>query len=138
MSSLTEIVGGLADRLLTIEALDQNVLTEVRRPATYPAAIIVPPAIPDYGISLAGQGGQFLVPVLILVGTAEAEQQHDLLPFLDWTGPSSVAATIDADRTLGGLDVDARAVTSDSPGLIELPDGTGAYGVPVNVQIIAS
>lgn len=138
MSSLTEIVDGLATRLRTIEKLDREVLTEVRRPSSYPALIIVPPAIPDYGLSLDGQGSQFAVTLLLLTGTIDAEKQHDLLPFLDWTGPASIAAAIQAGRNLGLNDVDARVVSSEPPGLVELPDGTNAYGVALNVQIIAS
>ena len=52
-----------------------------------------------------------------------------LFPFLDWSGSSSIPAAINADRKLGGLNVDARVRTAEPPGLVELPDGTVAYGV---------
>lgn len=138
MSTLTEIAAGLADRLRTIDAFDQNVLTVVRRPATYPAAILVPPAVPDYGLALDGQGGEFEVGVLVLVGTTEAEGQGSLFPFLDWAGPSSIPAAVEADRSLGGLDVDARVRSAEAPGLVELPDGTVAFGVTLHVGIFAT
>jgi hypothetical protein len=139
VSTLTEIAAGLADRLRTIAAFDQNVLTVVRRPAVYPAAILIPPAIPDYGLALDGQGAEFVIPVLVLVGTAEAESQGSLFPFLDWAGPSSIPAAVEADRTLGGLAVDAHARSAhDPPGLQELPDGTLAYGSYVYVGIFAT
>ena len=138
MSTLIEIAEGLADRLRTISAFDQNVLTVVRRPAVYPAAILIPPAVPSYGAALDGQGGEFVIPVLVLVGSAEAEAQESLFPFLDWAGPSSIPAAINADRKLGGLDVDARVRSAEAPGLMELPDGTVAYGVQLNIGILAS
>ena len=138
MSTLVQITEGLAARLKTITALHDNVLTVVRRPATFPAAIIVPPAIPNYGSALDGQGGQFDIPVLLLVGVTEAEQQSSLFPFLDWSGPSSIPAAINADRKLGGLNVDARVRSAEPPGLVELPDGTVAYGVQFIVGILAS
>lgn len=140
MSTLTEIVDGLADRLKTIAAFDNNVLTVVRRPADFPAAIILPPVIPDYGLALDGEGGDFVIPVDLVVGAAEAEQQTSLWPFLDWSGTSSVYAAIQADRTLGGLDVDAHAIGLDTnqTGFRAFGDGSTAYGVRLNVGIIAS
>jgi hypothetical protein len=138
VSTLTEIAGGLADRLRTIDAFDQNVLTVVRRPAVYPAAILIPPAVPDYGLALDGQGAEFVIGVLVLVGVTEAEGQESLFPFLDWAGTSSIPAAVEADRTLGGLHVDARVRSSDEPSLRELPDGTVAFGVAVAVGIFAT
>lgn len=138
MNTLTEIVDGLADQLRTIAALDHEVLKVVRRPQSFPAAIIVPPAIPEYGLALAGGGAEFTVPVMVLVGSAEAENQASLFPFLDWTGASSVPAAIEADRTLGGLNVDAHVDAAPEPaGLVEFPDGVG-FGTTFNVLIIAS
>jgi hypothetical protein len=138
VSTLTEIAEGLADRIRTIDAFDQNVYTVVRRPAVYPAAILVPPAVPDYGLALDGQGAEFEIGVLVLVGTTEAEGQGSLFPFLDWVGPSSIPAAVEADRTLGGLDVDARVRSAEAPGLVELPDGTVAFGSTVRVGIFAT
>ncbi len=138
MSTLTEIAGGLADRLRTIDAFDQNVLTVVRRPAVYPAAIIIPPAVPDYGLALDGEGAELVIPVLVLVSTTEAESQESLFPLLDWAGASSIAAAIEADRTLGLPDVDARVRAAEAPGLVELPDGTVAYGATVHVGVFAN
>jgi hypothetical protein len=138
VSTLTEIVEGLADQLRAIPALDNSVLTSVRRPGVFPAVVIQPPEIPDYGLALAGGGGEFIIPVLVVVGTAEAEKQQGLWPFIDWTGPSSIAVRIEANRDLGLGDVDARVISVADPGLVEFPDGTPAFGVTVNVQIIAS
>lgn len=137
MSTLTEIVDALTGRLNTITDLDQNVLNVVRRPATYPAAIVVPPTIPNYGLALDGAGGQFTLPVLLLVGVSDAEQQQSLFPFLDWSGTSSIYATLQAQRDLGLGDVDAHLDSVADPGLVELPDGSVAYGVTVNILVIA-
>lgn len=138
MSTLTQIHDGLANVICTISALDNNVISVVRRPATYPAVILIPPAIPDYGLALDGQGGEFVIGVLILVGTGEAERQASLWPFLDWAGTSSIPAAIQANRGLGLTDVDARVRSNEPPGLVDLPDGTMAYGVLLQVGIFAS
>lgn len=138
MSSLTDIVDGLAGRLLTIPAFDQNVLTVARRPSTFPAAIILPPAIPEYGASAADTAADGLVlQVLVVVGAVDAEQQHSLFPFLDWSGASSVKAAVASDRTLGLDDVDARVMSvPEPPGLIEFPDGTPCFGATIHVQVV--
>jgi hypothetical protein len=138
VSTLTQIHDGLATALRTIASIDQNVHSTVRRPPHYPAVILIPPAIPDYGLAIDGQGGDFVVGILVLAGTADAEQQATLWPYLDWAGPSSIPAAIQASRNLGLSDVDARVRSSEPPGLIELPDGTLAYGVQLNVGILAS
>lgn len=139
MSTLIEIVDGLADRIRTIAAFDQNVLTVVRRPNVFPAAILLPPAIPSYGDVLCGDGAEFEIPVLVLVSAVEAEGQASLFPFLDWTGPSSIYGAVASDRTLGGLDVDARVRSVEAPPeLRDLLDGTPAFGVAVNVGIFAT
>jgi hypothetical protein len=138
VSTLVEIVEGCASRLKSIVALDENVLTVVRRPADYPAAIIVPPTIPDYGDDLAGGGGEFVLPVLLLVGVTEAENQQTLVPYLDWSGDSSIHVAFQTQRDLGLGDVDARVGAVVDPGLRELPDGSVAYGVTVNIHVIAS
>jgi hypothetical protein len=137
VSTLTEIAAGLKARLLTIQAFDQQVLDVVRRPSTFPAAIIVPPTIPSYGNALDDLGADFVIPLLVVVGTTEAEQQSSLFPFVDWEGTSSIAATIQADRSLGLTDVDARVGSVAEPGLVEFGDGTPAYGVTVNVFVMA-
>lgn len=137
MSTLTEIADALTTRLKTIPALDQNVINVVRRPATYPAAIITPAAIPEYDDSLATGGGRLNIAVTVLVGTTEAEQQMSLFPFVDWEGASSIPAAIQAQRDLGLGDVDARVDSTEPAGLVELPDGSVAYGVALNVLVFA-
>jgi len=138
MSTLIQIVDGITARLRTIPALDQNVLNVVRRPATYPAVIVIPPTIPDYGLALDGLGGEFTIPLLVLVGVSEAEQQQTLFPYQDWAGTSSIPAAINGQRDLGLGDVDCRVVSAADPGVVELPDGTVAYGVTLNVLVFAS
>lgn len=138
MNTLTEIVDGLADQLRTIGAFDSQVHRVVQRPPVFPAAVIVPPEIPKYGTALDGQGVQFTIRVLVVVGTAEAEKQTSLLPFLDWTGSSSVVAAIVADRKLGLPDVNVASVGTDPPQVHEFPDGTPTYGVMFNVLVFAN
>ena len=137
MSTLVEIADALTARLKTIPAFDQNVLNVVRRPATYPAAIVVPAEIPEYGTVLDGTGGRLNIAVMVLVGVVDAEQQQSLFPFLDWSGASSIPAAVNAQRDLGLGDVDARVTSADPAGLVELPDGSVAYGVTLNVLVFA-
>lgn len=138
MSTLTEIAEGLAARLRAIPALDDNVLTSVRRPSVYPAVIVVPPSIPEYGDSLASGGGRLDLPLLVLVSSVESEKQQSLFPFIDWAGPASIPAAIEASRDLGLGDVDCRVNAATEPGLVELPDGTTAYGITLNVLVFAT
>jgi hypothetical protein len=138
VSSLAQIADGLQATLRTIPAFDQNVLKVVRRPHSYPACILHPPVIPDYGLSLTGLGAEMTVRGTVLVGAGEAENEVDLWPFIDWVGPSSIALALNANRNLGLSDVDARLRSWDEAGLIELPDGSVAYGAPFTIGIFAS
>jgi hypothetical protein len=140
MSTLSQIVDGLVDTLKTINALEGNVLRDVRRPSSFPAAIVVPDSIPEYDLGLAHGGGRFNLLVTVLVGTADSSKQLDLFPFIDWSGSSSVAAAIQANQSLGLTDVDASVASVDRPGDLTLPgpDEATAFAVTFTVLIIAS
>jgi hypothetical protein len=65
-------------------------------------------------------------------------KQLDLYPLLDRTGVSSVFAAIEADRTLGGLDVDARVMSAGDPLDLSQMAGTKIYQRAVIVEVIVS
>jgi hypothetical protein len=137
VTTLTETVDGLATALKPIAAFKNNVYTDFRRPPVTPAALIGPQPI-DYGLPLSGRGAQFNVGVLVLVGAIDSDKQTSLFPFLDWSGVSSVYAAVGADPSLGGLDVKARVVGTEPPGLVEFYDGAPAYGCQLIVGVFAS
>jgi len=101
---------GLEARLRTIDGL--RVVPYVPDDVGgYPAAVVFPPTNADYRDD---QGmGSFTVEfiVILFVPATVDRQQLGFYELLDRTGSSSVFAAIEADRTLGGLDVDARVAS---------------------------
>jgi len=136
MTTLTETLAGLETLLGTVDGL--RVYDHLPGDANYPAAVIMPPVVPDYRDDLAGDGSVSVrFPVLLLVPTTFARIQLQLYPFIEKTGAQSIFALIEADRTLGGLNVDARAVdvTDFDTSQVGL---THLYGRTVNIDIIVS
>ena len=100
-----------------------------------PAAVIMPPVIPDYWGDIGGATDMDRFPVLLLVAANIDRHALSLYDLIDKTGPKSVFAIINADRELGGLDVDARAsgvedFDTERFGLIRY------FGRVVNVDVI--
>jgi len=136
MTTLAEVRDGLETRLGTISGL--RVYDYVPDDVYYPAAIIFPPTYADYrdDLGLGGYTAQFVV--LLLVPATIDRQQLDLYALLDRTGPSSIFAAIEADRTLGGLNVDTRAVSAQDPLNLSDMAGTRVYQRVVTVETIIS
>jgi hypothetical protein len=106
--------------------------------ANYPAAIVLPPMVPDYRDDLAGTGSMSArFPVLLLVPTTVARLQLKLFPYIEKTGTQSIFALVEADRTLGGLNVDARATNVEDFDTTRV-GLTTLYGRTVNVDVIVS
>lgn len=105
MTTLIEVIAGLKGRIDTIPTL--TVYDHVPGHCNFPAAIIVPPTIPDYRDDLDEGSFIALFEVPVLVGAAIAENQVTLIPFLDPRSPTSIFRAVESDRTLGGLNVDA-------------------------------
>jgi len=111
VTTLAEVIEGLASQLASIPTL--TVYDHVPGHCNFPAAIIVPPTIPDYRDDLDDGSYTALFEVPVLVGSAIAENQRTLVPFLDPRSPTSIFQAVEGDRTLGGLNVDA--LVSGSP-----------------------
>jgi hypothetical protein len=135
MTTLAQVRDGLEARLDTIEGL--RVYDHVPDNPFYPAAIIFPPTAIDYRNDLSQRTFVVRFMVMLMVPAAIDRQQLDLYPLLD-RGPGSVFAAIEADRKLGGLDVDARVVSAQDP--LDLADlaGTKVYQRAVIVEVYVS
>lgn len=137
MTTLAEVRDGLETRLNTIAGLrvydyvPDNV-------GGYPAALVFPPTNTDYSDDL--DLGSFTVQfvILLLVPSNIDRKQLDLYDLMDREGPSSVFAAINADRKLGGLDVDARVVSAADPLDRGQMASTQIYQRAVTVQVIIS
>lgn len=136
MTTLTQVRDGLFTRLDTIAGL--RVYKQVPGNAEYPAALIYPPTAVDYRDDLGAGSYRVQVVVMLLVPATVDRKQLDLYPFLDRTGSSSIFAVVEADRSLGGLQVDARVVSAQDP--LDLGDmaGTKVYQRAVIVEVIVS
>jgi hypothetical protein len=104
----------------------------------YPAAIIFPPTNPDYRNDLSVRSFTVRFVVMLLVPAVVDRQQLDLYDLLDRSGPSSIFAVIDADKTLGGLNVDARVVSAADPLDLGEMAGTSVYQRAVTIEVIVS
>lgn len=138
MSTLAEVRVGLKVRLNTIT--DLQVYDYVpENAATYPAAVIFPPTNADYSNDL--DLGSFTVEfvVMLLVQALPFDRkQLDLYALMDRTGANSVFAAIEADRTLGGLAVDARVISASDPLGRGQMASTLVYQRAVTIQAILS
>jgi hypothetical protein len=137
MTTLTQVRDGLEARLATINGL-QVVGYVPDDVAGYPAAVIFPPVNADYRDDHGM--GSFTVDfvVMLFVPSNVDRKQLDLYALMDRTGPSSLFATLEADRTLGGLDVDARVLSATDPLDRDQMAGTQVFQRAVTVSVIVS
>jgi hypothetical protein len=84
--------------------------------------------------------GSFTVEfvVMLLVPAAIDRQQLRLYDLLDRTGPKSVYAAVEADRSLGGLDVDAWVVSATDPLDRTAMASTQVFQRAVTIHVIVS
>jgi hypothetical protein len=137
MTSLAQVRDGLEARLDTINGLRVVPYVPDDVPG-YPAAVIFPPTNVDYSDD---QGtGSFTVEIIVILSVPANidRKQLDLYDLLDRVGPSSVYATVEADRTLGGLTVDCRVTTAADPLDRGQMASTQVYQRAVTVQAIVS
>ena len=137
MTTLAEVRDGLDARLDTITGL--RVVDYVPDDVGgYPAALIFPPTNADYSDDLGD--GSFTVQfvVLLLVPANVDRRQLSLYELMDRTGTGSVFAAVEADRTLGGLNVDARVVDAADPLDRGQMAGTQVFQRALNVSVIVS
>jgi hypothetical protein len=134
-TTLTEVMRGLEDRLRTIPGLR---VPRDGQPDTIdpPAAVVGVPPIPSYRTAM--QRGAFLInpTVLVLVSaTVSRAGQMALAGYADVSGPQSIPAAIEADRTLGGTVADC-VVTSFDPTGLEDVGQLGFYGGLFRLTVI--
>jgi hypothetical protein len=136
MTTLAQVRDGLEARLDTIAGL--RVYDHVPENVHYPAAVIFPPTHNDYRDDLGIGGYTVQIIVMLFVPANIDRKQLDLYALMDRTGASSVFAAVEADRTLGGLNVDARVVSAQDPLDLGEMAGTKVYQRAVVIEAIVS
>lgn len=134
-TSITGIMDGLETALKTVTGL--RVSSEIKDQINPPQAIVGVPPIPEYRSSM--QRGVFTVEPTITVLTSAALDrigQRRLASLCDVTGPKSIPAAIEADRTLGGV-VDDCIVKSFQPLGLRDVGIIGYYGGVFQLMCIA-
>jgi hypothetical protein len=125
MTTLDQVRLGLAARLGTIAGL--RVYDMVPADINPPAAFVGAPTIEEYRGNQSDGLLKATFEIGIAVSTGDISQQLQLFPMLERTGAESVFAALEADRTLGGLNVDAFALSARPFGIQEI--GTTKYYV---------
>jgi len=136
MTTLAQVRDGIEARLDTIDGL--RVYDYIPGDVNYPAAAIFPPVHNDYRDDQGFGSHTTRWVVMLFVPAVVDRQQLDLYDLLDRTGTKSIFAAIEADRKLGGLDVDARVMSAADP--LDLGEMAGAktYQRAVIVEVVIS
>jgi hypothetical protein len=137
VTTLAQVRDSLATRLETINGLRVVAYVPDDVPG-YPAAVIFPPVNTDYSDAIFEGSASYTFIVMLFVPANIDRKQLDLYDLLDATGPSSVYATVEADRTLGGLSVDCRVLSASDPLDRGQMAATQVYQRAVTVQAIVS
>jgi hypothetical protein len=137
MTTLAQVRDGLETRLSTIDGLRVIPYVPDDLPG-YPAAVIFPPVNTSYEDALSDGSLTVELVVLLFVPSNVDRKQLDLYDLLDRIGPSSVFATVEADRTLGGLAVDCRVTGAADPLDRAQMASTQVFQRTVTVQAIVS
>lgn len=135
VTTLDQVRLGLETRLNTIPGIKAwGMIPDALDP---PSIIIPPPTVTSYFGSLSGAPGYFdaSFEVAVLVSSATDVNQLQLLPFLERTGSSSIFATLMGDTTLGGLNVEAKPVSSRPLGKTEIGN-VSYFGASVTINVI--
>jgi len=137
VTTLDEVRAGLKARLNTIDGL--RVVDYIPDDVGgYPAALLFPPTNVDYSDDLGDGSFTVDIVVMLLVPASIDRKQLDLYALLDHTGPSSIFAAVEADRSLGGLDVDCRIVDAADPLDRSQMAGTQVFQRAVTARAIVS
>jgi hypothetical protein len=136
MATLTSIRSGLKTRLETISGLDvYDYVPDWFEP---PMALIMPPEIIDYDVTMSRGADRYEIPVVLYVTKIDAEtSQDDLDSYLASSGSTSVKAAVEGDGTLGGAAMDTRVISAGDYGGYEISQGTTYLGVTFTVEVIA-
>jgi hypothetical protein len=135
--TIADIMRGIETRLLTIDGLrvPGNGTPDQINP---PAAVVGVPDVPNYHQAMRRGTVELSPTVLILVSAAVSRTgQMALAEYANPSGPSSVVAAIEADKSLGGLPVQAVVRSFRGLGLEkvgEVPYYAGLFTLTVNVD----
>lgn len=132
MGDVAAVRAGLRDRLATITSLNVN-----RSPldAINPPTAIVGEIKVVFDKTFGRGTDELEAKVRVYASRADVDAGIDLLDgFLDGSGPTSVKAAIEADRTLGGSADTLRVEEADAYGAYDV-GGTTYLGVEFTIRI---
>ena len=133
MTTLDQVRLGLETRLGTIPGVKAwGIVPDALDP---PAIIVPPPTVPSYFGDLDSQWFEVTFEVAVLMSTATDTNQLQLIPFLERSGTQSIFATVMTDTSLGGLNVEAKPVSSRPLGKTEIGN-VSYYGAAVTINVI--
>ena len=104
MTALDDAVDGLAARIDTIQGLQ---VVKTVQAFNFPTCLIGLPDVLDFD-DLDEGDYTAIVPLWVLVAAAPEDGWMQALPFIDPRSTRSIYQAVNGDRTLGGLNVDAR------------------------------
>ena len=134
--TIAEVMQAIETRLKTINGLrTDDIQSDQINP---PQAIVGVPPIPSYHATM-GNGRFLLEPTVTVLVSANVDRvgQLALAGYANPTGPTSIKAAIEDDRTLGGV-VDDCIVTEFRPLGMEEVGQIGFYGGEFTLRVIAS
>jgi hypothetical protein len=137
MTTLAEVRDGIVARLETINGLQVVAYVPDNVPG-YLAAVVFPPVAASYHNDLGFRSYTVEFVVLLMVPANIDRKQLDLYDLMDRTGAGSVFAAIEADRTLGGLEVDCQVTAASDPLDRNQMASTQVYQRAITVQAIVS
>jgi hypothetical protein len=133
MTTLDQVRLGLETRLGTIAGVKTwGMVPDALDP---PAIIVPPPTVDSYFGDLDTGSFEARFEIAVLVSTTTDTNQLQLLPFLERSGARSIFATVMADTTLGGLNVEAKPVSSRPLGKTQIGD-ISYFGAAVTINVI--
>jgi hypothetical protein len=133
MTTLNQVRLGLETRLGTITGVKTwGMVPDALDP---PAIIVPPPTIDSYFSDLDTGFLEARFEVAVFVSSASDTNQLQIFPFLERSGAQSIFATVMADTTLGGLNVEAKPVSARSLGRTQI-GAVSYFGAAVTVNVI--
>jgi hypothetical protein len=134
MTTLAQVRDGLEARLNTIDGL--RVYNLIPDDAHYPAATIDLAEWAYTSLEISGSRRTVWTVGLFVPRTVD-RKQLELYPLID-NGPGSIFEAVLADRTLGGLDVNAHPLGGSVPLDTDQISLTHLYGRTVTINVFVS
>jgi hypothetical protein len=140
MATITAIMDAIEAALTPVEKL--RVSAEIPDQINpYPGgghAIVGVPSVPDYHRTMANRARYIITPTVTVLTSAALDRrgQRALAAFADPSGPSSIAAALETDQTLGGVVENCIVMDFRPLGLEEVGE-IGYYGGVFTLRITA-